>query len=143
MSNKIYYHKYKKCRRVYLISKDIQNWKDKKAFPRPDVRSAPLPRTNNPVSRPPALPEGVRKRRGSGGCADSRALTVGEPGGTIQLSNFRSIYIYIYIHKNICTVQPKFSPKKTQGLHMRLLKNISTYIHKYCQLMLFTQPLNG
>jgi hypothetical protein len=34
-------------------------------------------------------------------------------------------------------------PKKTQWLHMRLLKNTSTYIHHYCQLMLFRQPLNG
>jgi hypothetical protein len=30
-----------------------------------------------------------------------------------------------------------------QYLHMRLFKNISRYIHQYCQLMLFTQPLNG
>jgi hypothetical protein len=43
-----------------------------------------------------------------------------------------------YKYKNICTVQLKFSPKKTQGLHIRLLKNILTYIHKFCHLMLFT-----
>jgi hypothetical protein len=52
----------------------------------------------------------------------------------------QSIYKNTKIQKipNICTVQLKFSHKKTQWLYMRLFKNTSTYIHKYCQLMLFT-----
>jgi hypothetical protein len=49
---------------------------------------------------------------------------------------------YTRKYKNIYAVQLKFSYKKAQWLHMKLFKNTSTYIHQYCKLMLFTQPLN-
>jgi hypothetical protein len=41
--------------------------------------------------------------------------------------------------KNMCTVQPKFSHKKTMIMHKAIQKY--NHVHQYCQLMLFRQEM--
>jgi hypothetical protein len=68
------------------------------------------------------------------------------PGSRVSQNDCR-MWNMPYKYKNIGTVQLKFSHTKKQEntvvTHMRLFKNTSTYIHQYCRLTLFTQPLDG
>jgi hypothetical protein len=67
------------------------------------------------------------------------------PGSKASQNDCR-IWNMSYKYKTICTMQLKFSHKKTQGnrvvTHKAIQKYIHIYIYQYCQLKLLTQPLN-